>query len=122
MARTGISLALLAAVTQGVAACSGAANSGPDEVVSTDEAFVAVPRPMGAPAAVKTMNVPGADAKESFYLAINKRELGQRYFLSAFLKQYFPGAVIYDAASSLGTKVVTFRVQNGKLFGVWLRN
>ena len=53
---------------------------------------------------------------DSFYLAINKSELGKKYFLSAYITQYFPGAVAYGAARSLGTRVVTFRVQNGKLF------
>src|SRR5207249_9160567 len=57
-----------------------------------------------------------ASNDESFYLAINKSELGKKYFLSAYLTQYFPGAVAYGAARSMGTRVVTFRVQNGKLF------
>ncbi len=55
-------------------------------------------------------------ANDSFYLAIHKRELGQKFFLSAFMKQFFPGAVTGGAARSLGTKVVSFKVQNGKLF------
>src|SRR5262249_9795066 len=66
--------------------------------------------------AVKLAAVPDANANESFYLAINKKALGEKYFMSAYLKQYFPGAVAYGAAGSLGTKVVTFRIQNGKLF------
>ncbi|MBS2021913.1 MAG: zinc-dependent metalloprotease [Deltaproteobacteria bacterium] len=53
---------------------------------------------------------------DEFYIAIKKTELGQRYFLSAYLTQMFPGAVGYGAARSLGTRVVSFAVQNGKLF------
>ncbi|WP_205525946.1 zinc-dependent metalloprotease [Pyxidicoccus trucidator] len=57
-----------------------------------------------------------SNSGESFYLAIRKSELGQRWFLSAYLKQLFPGAVFYGAASTLGTRVVSFKEQNGKLF------
>ena len=52
----------------------------------------------------------------SFYIGVNKSQLGQRYFMSAFMKQFFPGATDGGAGYPLGTKVVTFRVQNGKLF------
>ncbi len=94
---------------------------GQGEPLSADQAFVSVPRPATAASlattkALHSKAVPTAGADESFYIAINRKELGKRWFLSAFLKQYFPGAVNYGAASSLGTKVVTFRVQNGKLF------
>ncbi len=47
---------------------------------------------------------------------MNKKVLGERWFLSALIKQFFPGAVSYGAGRSLGTRVVTFKVQNGKLF------
>jgi hypothetical protein len=53
----------------------------------------------------------------SFYLAINKRGLDQRWFASAYLEQYsdsFPSWA--GSAHSLGTRVVSFRIQNGKLF------
>lgn len=59
---------------------------------------------------------PAGVGSQSFYIAINKKELEQKYFLSAYLTQYFPGAVQSGAASSLGTRVVTFRQQNGKIF------
>jgi hypothetical protein len=68
-------------------------------------------------AQLTSMAVPSVDpASESFYLAVNKKTLGQRFFLSAYLQQYFPGTVGGGAANSLGTRVVTFRVQNDKLF------
>jgi hypothetical protein len=62
-----------------------------------------------------TSAVPGK-ADESFYVAINNKELDRRYFLSAFMKQAFHGGVQSGAAGTLGTLMVTVRVQNGKLF------
>jgi hypothetical protein len=53
---------------------------------------------------------------ESFYLAINRNDLDKRFFLTAFLKVEDPAGAGDGAASSLGTRVVTFRVQNNKLF------
>ncbi len=51
---------------------------------------------------------------ENFYLAINKSQLAQRWFLSAYLTQWHPSENL--PVRSLGTRVVTFKVQNGKLF------
>src|SRR5947209_3235190 len=95
------SMKFLAAVAL-ASACGGQAPS-----ISGDEQFVSV----STNAATTT---PTGD--ESFYLAINKSELGKKYFLSAYLTEYFPGAVGSGAARSMGTRVVTFKVQNGKLF------
>lgn len=58
----------------------------------------------------------GVDASNNFYLAIRKSELGRRFFLAAYLKQFFPDGVLGGAASSLGTRVVSLRLQNDKLF------
>ncbi|HEU4409660.1 MAG TPA: zinc-dependent metalloprotease [Polyangiaceae bacterium] len=49
---------------------------------------------------------------KSFYLAVRKDALDERWFLSAYLKQYHPQGGGY----SIGTRVVSFRVQNDKLF------
>jgi len=59
-----------------------------------------------------------AGVGDDFYLAINKKELGldKKWTLSSYLKQYFPGAVAGGAARSMGTRVVSFKAQNGKLF------
>jgi Met-zincin len=57
-----------------------------------------------------------ADASSDFYLAIKKSELQEKWFLSAFLSQVAPNGVASGAAQSLGTRVVSFKVQNGKLF------
>lgn len=65
---------------------------------------------------VKQSTLLSADGPKNFYLAINKNELGNKWFLSAYMRDMFPGAVFGGAASSLDTKVVTFRIQNEKLF------
>src|SRR5437773_9441573 len=92
------------AVAALVSACGGSAPT-----LSGDEQFATVSTQSKAASTT-------ASADESFYLAINKSELGKKYFLSAYLTQYFPGAVGYGAARSMGTRVITFKVQNGKLF------
>ncbi len=56
------------------------------------------------------------DSSSSFYLAISKKSLNQKWFLSTFITQFFPGAVSAGAARSMGTRIVSFQVQNGKLF------
>jgi hypothetical protein len=91
-----------------IAAIAAACGGQPPSPITGNEDFVSVNKS----AATAGAN-PGED---SFYLAINKSELGKKYFLSAYITQYFPGAVAYGAARSLGTRVVTFKVQNGKLF------
>src|SRR5438477_11466970 len=97
-------LKFLAAVAL-ASACGGQAPS----AIPTDEQFISVNKDASASASANADNT-------SFYLAINKSELGKKYFLSAYLTQYFPGAVAYGAARSMGTRVITFAVQNGKLF------
>jgi hypothetical protein len=83
--------------------------------------FVAVTRELPQEVMVQRAALVGAKAlalqgPESFYLAINRSELGKKFFLTAYLKVLHPGGVDAGAAASLGTRVVTFRVQNGKLF------
>lgn len=88
------------------------------------EMFVPIPRTedgiasgySAAVDAVARVAALGLRDDENFYLAIRKDALSRRWFLSAFLEQYFPGAVEAGAARTLGTKVVTFRIQNDKLF------
>jgi hypothetical protein len=53
---------------------------------------------------------------KTFYLAVKTDQLSKRWFMSAYLGQVYPGAVAAGAATSLGTRVVSFQVQNGKLF------
>ena len=97
-----------------VVGCGGASSA-----VSSDDSFLTIPKATDAQRAADRQatndSQSQADAEE-FNLAMNRKELGQKWFLSAYLKQYFPGAVSYGAARSLGTKIVTFQVHNGKLF------
>ena len=86
--------------------------------------LVAVPRAVEASVAQvrrKRLAEAGAPVRrqssgDDFVLAIRKSALAERWFLTAFLEQYFPDAVLGEDASSLGTRVVSFKVQNGKLF------
>jgi len=108
----------LAAVV--LAACKDAAPpalEGPFVAVARTDTSLPKALTIAAPAgsAFAFAAAPPTD-EQSFYLAVNRAELGQRWFLSAYLKQYYPGAVQGGAARSLGTRVVSFRVQNGKLF------
>src|SRR5437867_11842608 len=76
------------------AACGGGASGG----VSSDEAFVSVPRnsdPSRQAARQDTNSQQNAQDEEEFYLVMNRKELGNKWFLSAYLQQYFPGAVGY---------------------------
>ncbi|PZR12002.1 MAG: hypothetical protein DI536_16900 [Archangium gephyra] len=77
-----------------------------------DEAFVRVARTSQALTSDGGPN--GAVGSENFYLAINKSQLEQRYFLSAYLTQWHPAE--NTPVHSLGTRVVTFKLQNDKLF------
>ncbi|MCK8497719.1 zinc-dependent metalloprotease [Myxococcus fulvus] len=89
----------------------------PDEVL--EGAFVAVPREVGAAERQQVeQKLRGVveDSGRGFYLAIRRDQLATRWFLSAYIQQYHPGGAAYFAASSLGTRVVSFKEQNGKLF------
>ena len=53
----------------------------------------------------------------SFYLAIRRDQLARSWFLSAYLKHHLPGAAVEGAAaSSLGVRVVSFRLADGRLY------
>jgi hypothetical protein len=85
----------------------------------TNAAFVAVPRSDAAAArrARVARKLPPAQGNQDFYLAIKKTELARRYFLAATIEQSFPGGFNDGLADlSLEARVVTFRVQNDKLF------
>ncbi|WP_394835426.1 zinc-dependent metalloprotease [Pendulispora rubella] len=108
-----------------VAAVGCASESSPQSndsgALQEGQAFVPISRTLASSdttsvTGMKVQSVPSGSGKESFYLAISKKELNRRYFLSAYMKQAYPGSVAAGAASSLGTRVVTFREQNGKLY------
>jgi hypothetical protein len=111
-------LAALLAVT----GCGGSAAPRAPGVLD-GASFVAVPKDVGGSALLalrapelRSLASPALSSGQSFYLAIRKSELGKRYFLSGFLKQMYPDGVLGGAASSMGTRVVSFQIQNGKLF------
>jgi len=106
-----------------LAACSSeSASDLPPDLLATDSEFIAVPRTLDshAESARQSSNAPAVIAQtgtQNFYLAIRKDSLGARWFLSAYTKQWFPGDVLQGLADfSLGTRVVSFRAQNDKLF------
>src|SRR5262249_52165153 len=117
----------------GLSVLVGACGQRAEEPASilNDERFVAVPRDISAllkarpteVAALRTSRTAASSSSsisgKSFYLAIKKSELGQRFFLTAYMKQFHPGGVggnIGFSAFSFGTRVVSFQVQNGKLY------
>jgi hypothetical protein len=57
----------------------------------------------------------GTGVEQDFYLAINKKELGSRWFLSTYMAQS-ETTETGDFAWPYGTAVVSFKIQNGKLF------
>ncbi|MCP3139714.1 zinc-dependent metalloprotease [Pyxidicoccus xibeiensis] len=90
-----------------------------DSPVELEDAFVAVPRVVSAEQrrqAEQRLQGVVEDSGTSFYLAIRRGELGQRWFMSAYLGQHHPGGMGHHAARTLGTRVVSFKEQNGKLF------
>jgi hypothetical protein len=109
----------------GACASTDQADIPPDLLVS-GESFVSVAKPTSPDVAAVRKKELGVYATSSFlnpgngddfYIAINKKELGKEWFLSGYLRQYYPGAPVdMGAARSLGTRVVSFKVQNGKLF------
>ncbi|WP_164018500.1 zinc-dependent metalloprotease [Pyxidicoccus trucidator] len=119
------SLAVALALSTGCGSPTSTPPSGVSEAPDTttplelEGAFVAVPRAVSAEQkrqAEQKLNGVVADSGTSFYLAIRRSELGQRWFLSAYLKQKHPGGVGFGAANVVGTRVVSFKEQNGKLF------
>ena len=126
--RWGLGFSALA-VTGLLGACASdvATDAVADDTLSTSEPFVAISRTATETRAkaveqlqqdlhaAAPVGQPPAQNGE-FYLAISKAELGTKWFMSGYLGQYYPGGVAYGGAASLGTRVVSFRIQNGKVF------
>jgi hypothetical protein len=120
------SLSLLLTVAALFAACGEDAAPAPDDLLAGDQAFVAVPRASGADVvAARSALSSGSGAaaagvqpgENNFYLAIRKDVLDQRWFLSAYLKQGQDRIPYVELPFfTLGTRVVSFQVQNEKLF------
>src|SRR5436190_5940840 len=85
----------------------------PQDALTTGESFVPIAKTSNEKIALVRSSglfansvinpVNGSD----FYLAIKKTELEKQWFLSGYLKQYYPLDVDLGAARSLGTRVVT---------------
>jgi hypothetical protein len=96
----------------------------PADALLHDEAFVPISKPSDPAAAALRASTPGLYANpinqhgngNDFYLAISKKELGKEWFLSGYMRQSYPLPIDTGAARSLGTRVVSFKVQNGKLY------
>ncbi|MFP2932891.1 zinc-dependent metalloprotease [Pyxidicoccus sp. 3LG] len=95
----------------------------PPPALTLDGAFVAVPRVLAADEQQQVKSGLGAaavalrgDGSETFYLAIRKSALPQRYFLNAYLKTQWPQHIQGGAAYPLGARVVSFELQNGRLY------
>lgn len=123
--RAGRHLMATAIAACGIYAACSPTEEAADINIDANAPFIAIPRATNAQTkalrqrALKAAGVVDQiGVGDDFYLAINKRELGtdKKWFLSAYMKQFFPGAVQYGAARSMGTRVVSFRQQNGKLF------
>jgi hypothetical protein len=101
-----------------IAGCASA--DSPNESLIAGDVLVAIPRDVDAQAvatrdaALQARNLASStDRNDDFYLAIRRNTLDQTWFLSVYLKELSPFG---PNPSTLGTRVVRFREQNGKLF------
>jgi hypothetical protein len=101
-----------------IAGCATA--DSPDPSLVAGDVLVPIPRDVDAQAvamrdaALQTRNLASsADRNEDFYLAIRRNTLDQPWFLSVYLKELSPFG---PNPATLGTRIVRFREQNGKLF------
>jgi hypothetical protein len=101
-----------------VAACATADQS--NGSLLAGDVVVAIPRDVDAQAvatrdaALQSHSLSSsADRNEDFFLAVRRNTLDQPWFLSVYLKELSPFG---PNPATLGTKIVRFREQNGKLF------
>src|SRR5262249_38683147 len=92
----------------------------PNESLIAGDVLVAIPRDVDAQtvamrdAVLQTRSLSSnADHNEDFFLAVRRNTLEQKWFLSVYLKELSPFG---PNRSPLGSRVVRFREQNGKLF------
>jgi len=92
-----------------------------DDVLAHDDLLVAIPRNVDAEEVAQRTNqmqrvgvyIAPQQGNGDFYLAIRKSALQERWFWSVYLKELQPFG---PNPSTLGTRVVRFRVQNDKLY------
>ncbi len=84
------------------------------DVLLGTEDLVAIPRATSVEEMVaRTTKNLRSNGSASFYLAIRKSALSERWFWSTYLEQLQPFG---PSPGTMGTRVVRFREQNGKLF------
>lgn len=94
-----------------LAAC-GVSDATTDSSLDGAESFVRIART--GQALTVDAGASSTVTDENFYLAIRKADLDQPWFLSAYLTQWHPSENL--PVRTLGTRVVRFKVQNGKLY------
>jgi hypothetical protein len=85
------------------------------------EDFVSVQKAVGGDIALTSRGsgpdvVVTPDASGDFYVAIKKSLLGSRWFLTAYMKQFYPDFGAGSMGYGLGTRIVSFETQNDQLF------
>jgi hypothetical protein len=87
------------------------------DFVSIEKATVTVPAQERTPSAADLVSLAELpDSSSDFYLAIKRSALSERWFLSAFMKQFYPYNANGLGDSSFGTRVVRFEPQGDRLF------
>jgi hypothetical protein len=120
MKRMLASICFVSAAVFGAAGCATGSDA-PDESLLSGDAVVPVARDIEASvlasrsATLQKRGVTRSSNRnnEDFYLAIRRNMLEEQWFLSVYLKELSPFG---PNPATLGTKVVRFREQNGKLF------
>src|SRR5262245_43240835 len=110
-----------AALLTGCAGVPAPESDLPPDLLAAGDEVVAVHKPQAAETAslVRALGSSPADVSDGdvdFFVAIRKDLLDQRWFLSAYMEQFHLGDAAVAAASSLGTRVVSFQVQSDQLF------
>jgi len=111
---------LLLASVLSLAACGGGGGSA--QQILDGSPYVAIPRsvePVSAvalrTAALRALASSRLAAGTSFYLAVKRTELEGKFFLSGYMEQTFPDAVLGGGARSVGTRVVALRLEPDRL-------
>ena len=102
-----------------------ASTTKPKDPLATGSSFAALTRDVSADIigqreralVASGANKAKVDSSSSFYLAISKKSMTQKWFLSTYITQFFPGAVSGGAARSMGTRIVSFE-ENLHRYGI----
>jgi hypothetical protein len=87
------------------------------DFVSIQKADVSLPGQEQSPSAAEIVSLTALpDSSSDFYLAIKRSALSERWFLSAFMKQFYPFNANGFGDAAFGVRVVRFDVQGDSLF------